>query len=242
MRVGQVIMNLRKEREMTQEEFADIFSVTRQTISNWENEKSYPDLQTLVNMSDKFEISLDEMLKEDGGMVRRIDKDRKILKCIKIVFLVMIVISVILCLIWTIAWYNAKKEVEIKFQQGIQQYGFVQNEAENGYQYPYMLELENDSRFELGDMKMSAWYEFDRYCMNQELICYVQQEERLLEIVWLGEKADLWSVNVYDKTGKHRMTEPEGKKLLRDDEHLKNIRNRAMEICAALYIDEYNYQ
>ena len=39
---------------LTQEEFGKLFHVTRQTVSNWENEKSYPDLQILVSMSNQF--------------------------------------------------------------------------------------------------------------------------------------------------------------------------------------------
>lgn len=70
MKLGQTIINIRKERKMTQEEFARIFHVTRQTVSNWENEKSYPDLETLVRISEEFQISLDAMLKEDVQMVK----------------------------------------------------------------------------------------------------------------------------------------------------------------------------
>ena len=51
------------ERNMTQEDFANIFHVTRQTVSNWENEKSYPDLQTLIRISNEFCVSLDTILK-----------------------------------------------------------------------------------------------------------------------------------------------------------------------------------
>lgn len=62
MSIGKQILELRQERNMTQAEFGEIFHVTRQTISNWENEKSYPDLQILVDMSNIFEISLDKLL------------------------------------------------------------------------------------------------------------------------------------------------------------------------------------
>lgn len=76
MNIGNQISNIRKEQQLTQEEFGRLFHVTRQTVSNWENEKSYPDLQILVNMSDQFEISLDTLLKEDSKMVKTIDKER----------------------------------------------------------------------------------------------------------------------------------------------------------------------
>ncbi|OUP80736.1 XRE family transcriptional regulator, partial [Lachnoclostridium sp. An169] len=65
MSIGKTILNVRKEKGMSQEEFGELFHVTRQTVSNWENEKNYPDLNTLVTMSDMFEISLDKLLKED---------------------------------------------------------------------------------------------------------------------------------------------------------------------------------
>ena len=68
MSIGKTILNVRKEKGMSQEEFGELFHVTRQTVSNWENEKNYPDLNTLVTMSDMFEISLDKLLKEvEGG-------------------------------------------------------------------------------------------------------------------------------------------------------------------------------
>ena len=76
MKIGNQISNIRKEEQLTQEEFGRLFHVTRQTVSNWENEKSYPDLQTLIDMSNQFEISLDTLLKKDSKMVRSIDRER----------------------------------------------------------------------------------------------------------------------------------------------------------------------
>ncbi len=76
MNIGNQISNIRKKQQLTQEEFGRLFHVTRQTVSNWENEKSYPDLQILVNISNQFEISLDTLLKEDSQMIRTIDKER----------------------------------------------------------------------------------------------------------------------------------------------------------------------
>lgn len=69
MSIGKSILQIRKEKGLSQEKFGELFHVTRQTVSNWENEKSYPDLHTLVTISDLFEISLDTLLKEDKQMV-----------------------------------------------------------------------------------------------------------------------------------------------------------------------------
>ena len=51
---------------MTQEQSAEAIGVSRQTISNWENEKTYPDIVSVVKMGDLFSISLDRLLKEEN--------------------------------------------------------------------------------------------------------------------------------------------------------------------------------
>ena len=76
MNIGNQISAIRKEQQLTQEQFRSLFHVTRQTVSNWENEKSYPDLQMLIDISNQFEISLDTMIKVDSKMVQTIVKER----------------------------------------------------------------------------------------------------------------------------------------------------------------------
>ena len=78
MDISNQILNIRKEEKLTQEEFGKLFYVTRQTVSNWENGKTYPDLQTLVDISNQFEISLDLLLKGDSKMVKAIDIERSL--------------------------------------------------------------------------------------------------------------------------------------------------------------------
>lgn len=65
MNISNQLKNYRKEFNISQEELAEIVHVSRQTISNWENNKSYPDLQSLVLISECFKISLDELVKGD---------------------------------------------------------------------------------------------------------------------------------------------------------------------------------
>ena len=52
--VGKNIKFFREKKNITQSELADKLCVTRQAVSNWENGKSYPDLQILVSMSNQF--------------------------------------------------------------------------------------------------------------------------------------------------------------------------------------------
>lgn len=77
MQLGQMIKRIRQENKLSQDDFAAKFNVTRQTVSNWENEKSYPDLLTLVKISDMFGYSLDSMLKENPVMTETMNKNIK---------------------------------------------------------------------------------------------------------------------------------------------------------------------
>ena len=102
MELGRRIAEIRKEHDLTQEGLAEICSVTRQTISNWENGKSYPDLETLVLISDTFGVSLDALLKGDRKMVSEITKEQKhgrskILKAAIALAAVVIVVFAFLC-------------------------------------------------------------------------------------------------------------------------------------------------
>ena len=74
MNIGSKIAEIRKEHNLSQEELANMFFVTRQTISSWENGKSYPDIETIIKISDKFKIPLDYLLKGDEKMIKRITK------------------------------------------------------------------------------------------------------------------------------------------------------------------------
>lgn len=65
MEIGKKIKNARLESKLTQEQAAEALGVSRQTISNWENEKSYPDIVSVVKMSDLYSVSLDHLLKEE---------------------------------------------------------------------------------------------------------------------------------------------------------------------------------
>ena len=77
MSIGNQISAIRNEQQLTQEQFGELFHVTRQTVSNWENEKSYPDLQILIAMSNQFDVSLDTLLKGDSKRAEKaIEKAR----------------------------------------------------------------------------------------------------------------------------------------------------------------------
>lgn len=73
MEVSKNIIEIRRKSGMTQQQFAEYLLVTRQTISNWENDRSYPDLESLIMISDKFEVTLDELIKGRTEMVKKMN-------------------------------------------------------------------------------------------------------------------------------------------------------------------------
>jgi len=99
MELGKNIVKIRKDNKLTQDDLAEKYYVTRQTISNWENGKSYPDLETLVKISNDFNISLDVLLKEDNKMVKDISKKQKDYKWFKIFVIILNIIGIV-CLIY----------------------------------------------------------------------------------------------------------------------------------------------
>ena len=76
MEIGEQIQKYRAERGYSQDELAEKIFVTRQTVSNWENQHTYPDLHSLLLLSDVFGTSLDQLVKGDlEEMKREINKE-----------------------------------------------------------------------------------------------------------------------------------------------------------------------
>ena len=61
-KIGQFLKSLRKEKGLTQEQFAEIVNVSNRTVSRWENGNNMPDLDILIEISDFYEIELRELL------------------------------------------------------------------------------------------------------------------------------------------------------------------------------------
>lgn len=64
MNFNEKLINLRKEKGLSQEELGAELNVSRQTVSKWESCQSYPDFQRLVSLSDYFGLTLDELVKD----------------------------------------------------------------------------------------------------------------------------------------------------------------------------------
>lgn len=80
MDIGQKLKNARVQSGLKQEDVADTVGVSRQTISNWENNRSYPDIGSVLKLSDLYAVSLDELLKEDANMRKHVEESSDLLK------------------------------------------------------------------------------------------------------------------------------------------------------------------
>lgn len=75
MKFSQQIKKLRRDQGLTQEELATKIHVTRQAVSNWENDKNLPDLETLIVMSQTFQLSLDQLILGGTEMTNKLIND-----------------------------------------------------------------------------------------------------------------------------------------------------------------------
>lgn len=84
MKFGERLKKARLDLNQTQEVVAKNLHVSRQTISSWENERSYPDINSLIQLSDYYHLSLDKLLKEDIGMIEDLEKKEQLAQVNKI--------------------------------------------------------------------------------------------------------------------------------------------------------------
>ena len=134
------IKKYRTELHLSQEELAEKVYVTRQTISNWENEKSYPDIHSLLLLSSLFNVSLDQLIKGDIEKMKEIISEQEIKKfnyygSIYTVHLAVLIISAVPLFMWLgryayipfgilfiITMYWALKVEKLKKKNDIQTY------------------------------------------------------------------------------------------------------------------------
>lgn len=97
MELGRQIKKYRNELSLSQDALAERVYVSRQTISNWENNKSYPDVNSLILLSEIFQTSIDDLIKGDIEVMKEEVKSeerkefKKLSSLYAILFLAMVV-------------------------------------------------------------------------------------------------------------------------------------------------------
>jgi len=118
MQLGAQLKNARQKLGVTQEIVAAELHVSRQTISSWENERSYPDIASLIALSDYYQLSLDELLKEDNGMADDLARKERALKEAQRIWLMSYVVNLLLLLLLLadrFSWFGVKLTGAVAF-------------------------------------------------------------------------------------------------------------------------------
>ena len=103
MEIEKKLRDVRMQAGLTQEQVAEKIMVSRQTVSNWENGKSLPDIVSIMSLSDLYQISIDELLKGDKRMKEKMEKDANIAKANKRVILTTAIITLVVGIIYSIS-------------------------------------------------------------------------------------------------------------------------------------------
>lgn len=103
MKIGDKLKEARLKKNMTQEEVAEKIFVSRQSISNWENNKTYPDIGNVIALSDLYEISLDELLKGSDNFMKHLEESTDLVKSNKklIGIIILALITMIIIALFT---------------------------------------------------------------------------------------------------------------------------------------------
>ena len=76
MKISQVLKDIRQQNQLTQEALAERLKVSRSAI-RWESEKGIPDIGNLIAISREFDLSLDQLIKEDERLEKKVIEDSK---------------------------------------------------------------------------------------------------------------------------------------------------------------------
>lgn len=112
MEIGQKLKQTRLDSGLTQETVAERVGVSRQTVSNWENNRSYPDIASLLALSDLYSLTLDELLKGDAAMIRHLEQSTDVVQSKNRLSRLLVVLTYLL--LWAMSilvfWMGLKAE------------------------------------------------------------------------------------------------------------------------------------
>lgn len=77
MELNEKLKRGRKNKELTQQQVAEQLHVSRKTISGWENGRTYPDISTVVKLCDLYQVSLDDLLRDDHLLEHYAQQDQR---------------------------------------------------------------------------------------------------------------------------------------------------------------------
>ena len=182
MDLGSRIKKIRKDNNLTQDDFAEKYNITRQTISSWENSKSYPDIETLVRISDDFSISLDKLLKEDKKMIEKITKSQKDSIIYKRLLVILGIIVGVIVISYFALPFCSELKIQHQLETTINNYKFVKN-SDGTYKYDY-----NDNiTYEIPNPKNLKPSGYNFRFFEKTLYCNINLDSSYLKLTWIDD-------------------------------------------------------
>lgn len=77
MSFGEKLQNLRKEKKMSQEQLADKLGISRQAVSKWESDQTYPEMDKLIALTKIFDCSMDDLVQKEKGVLKKSKDESK---------------------------------------------------------------------------------------------------------------------------------------------------------------------
>ncbi len=125
MKFNEKLVNLRKKHNLSQEQVAEKLKVARQTISKWELGETTPEMDKLIMISELYNITLDELMKEEneGKVINDPNNTNsqklagmtiKILKGIGIFFIIVIILYLFLMIMGLVAFNKVETDGDSK--------------------------------------------------------------------------------------------------------------------------------
>ncbi|MDC0827020.1 helix-turn-helix domain-containing protein [Lactococcus petauri] len=103
MNLATILVEERKKKEETQQKVADTLYISRQSLSNWENGKNFPDVPMLIELSNYYDFSLD-IIKGDPQFMKKVKKDYELINTKKAnqkysILLIIVTSLILLCIL-----------------------------------------------------------------------------------------------------------------------------------------------
>lgn len=153
MEIGKRLKEKRLAASLSQKELGDILHVSRQTVSSWEVGRTYPDLETLVAISEYYKVPLDELLKEDSTIIEAISRKVKRSERRKVLNIVLSALLLIVIALSTTYYLNTRQHTQVN-EEGLSPNDLI----ESSWELNYSLSRELDQSFLSFDRNSLAIY------------------------------------------------------------------------------------
>ena len=105
MELSRQLKTRREEQGLSQDEVAKAIFVSRQTISNWETDKTYPDVQSLLLLSQLYDTSIDELVRGDAGRIQQVvERDSRKMRLLSYGMIGFSLLAFLFLLGFSLAW------------------------------------------------------------------------------------------------------------------------------------------